>query len=56
MISEQLKNAGAEEIFQEKFTGTTNSRPAFINLLVVFQRVLLRSLKIKRALSELRIS
>lgn len=30
---EQLKNAGAEEIFQEKFTGTTNSRPAFINLL-----------------------
>ncbi|WP_257261607.1 recombinase family protein, partial [Acinetobacter baumannii] len=22
---EQLKNAGAEEIFQEKFTGTTNS-------------------------------
>ena len=26
---EQLKNAGAEEIFQEKFTGTTVERPQF---------------------------
>ena len=30
---EQLKTAGAEEIFHEKLTGTTNSRMNFIKLL-----------------------
>lgn len=30
---ESLKNAGADKIYQEKFTGTTTARPEFNNLL-----------------------
>ena len=35
---ELLKSAGAEEIYQEKFTGTTTDRPEFTKLIHLLQR------------------
>ncbi|MDN6159798.1 MAG: recombinase family protein, partial [Staphylococcus equorum] len=33
---EELQKAGAEKIYQEKFTGTTTQRPVFNELLQTF--------------------